>query len=296
MGGFPDRSCSDLRLIHGADRAGRALDMRAHPIELRRIDTRQLDHGQLHLAVHRQKLCAKRILEALNRVLGRAIGRLQRNAAIRQRGTNQDDGAGALLKHVLERGAGAMHLPEVSDVSDPSIFIEAHVHKAREDACESVVHPDVYSTKSLDDLVRCMLNSSPVRDIGLDNNRFAAELLDVARGSLKAGSPPGEQRHLAAVLREFSGGGSSYPCRCTGDHNDFGQRSSPASFYRNWTPAVALKFPRSRHFAYRHSVMQTHGTRLMSAFRPKLTWFPVSQECHRLVRFSGRTHTIERAW
>jgi hypothetical protein len=58
-----------------------AVQIGADPPELRRVEAGQLDERDAHLRLVVQQLDAQRVQEALERVLGAAVGRLQRDAA-----------------------------------------------------------------------------------------------------------------------------------------------------------------------------------------------------------------------
>ena len=68
-----------------AHRSRIAVQMNAGPIELRRIDGRQIDHRDPGAGALLDQFGAQRIRESADRVLGTAIGRLQRDAAVGQR-------------------------------------------------------------------------------------------------------------------------------------------------------------------------------------------------------------------
>src|ERR1041385_2726402 len=72
-----------------------------HPAELWRVERRHLNHGCLHIAAVMQKLSAQRSEEPQHSVLGRAIGSLQRNAAISQRRSYVHNRASVARQHSL---------------------------------------------------------------------------------------------------------------------------------------------------------------------------------------------------
>jgi len=82
-----------FRLHHRRHRTWLSRHARARPVELRRIHRRQFDHGYRVRAVVVIELGAKRIGKPTQRVLGAAIGGLQRNAAIGQSGADLNNSA-----------------------------------------------------------------------------------------------------------------------------------------------------------------------------------------------------------
>ena len=114
-----------------------------------------------------------------------------------------------------------MHLTEVSDVGHAAIFVEAHVHETRKDAGEGVVHPDVDRAPFTGDLVRRALDCGMIGNVGRNDERLAAELLDLARRRIEARASAREQRDLAAVPREFARRGATDARRCAGDDDHF---------------------------------------------------------------------------
>src|SRR5213596_4413093 len=75
----------DLGLKDRRHRLRLAWQTAFHPAKLRRVERRQLHHGQAYTALIVEQLATKRIAEALDSVLCRAVGRLQGDAAVRER-------------------------------------------------------------------------------------------------------------------------------------------------------------------------------------------------------------------
>ena len=70
-----------------------------------------------------QQLAAQGVGEAEHRVLGGAVGRLQRDPPVGQCGADLDDGAAVARAHPLERRHRAPHVAEVGDLGDPPEFL-----------------------------------------------------------------------------------------------------------------------------------------------------------------------------
>jgi hypothetical protein len=194
---------------------------------LRRIDARELDHRQPNLAVHRQQFGAQRILKALERVLGGAIGRLQRNAAVGERRADEHDRPRIARQHVLERGASAVDLAEESHVVHPAEFLEAHVHEPREDSGECVVDPDVDVAELGGHLARGALDLLGVGNVGLEDQGAAAELLDLFSRGLQPVEAARDQRNRAAAPGKLARRCSPYARRSAGDDSNLGHSLLP---------------------------------------------------------------------
>lgn len=124
-----DRTSRHLRLDDRWNRAWRTGKPAARPIELRCVCRGQLHHCHRNIAVLVNELGAQRIREAANGMFGAAIGGLERNAAISQRGTHLGDGAAIPRPHMTQRCHGSVNVAEVSDVSNAREFLMRHLRK-----------------------------------------------------------------------------------------------------------------------------------------------------------------------
>ena len=219
-----DRSAGDFWLIDLADRPRLARELGPDPVELRRVDAGHLDHRDGHLRLVVQQLAAHGVDEALDRVLGPAIGRLQRDSAVGERRSDQHDRAFVARKHALQRRPRAVDLAEIGDLSDPLIFFRRHIHEAGEDAGEGVVDPYVDGAEFAFDLVGCGLDRLPVGNVGGDRERFAAKRLDVALGCFEAVGAPREHSDIAPVPRELARRCPADAGGASGDDHGFGFR------------------------------------------------------------------------
>ena len=103
VGGPVDRAGRDLGLEDRRHRLRVARHLAQAVVELRRVQPGQLDHRHVHLAAAVAQLAAQRLLKALDRVLGAAVRRLQRDAAVGQRRADLDDRAAVARQHPLQR-------------------------------------------------------------------------------------------------------------------------------------------------------------------------------------------------
>src|SRR5438045_4040677 len=117
---------SDLRLKDRRHRLRFPWKTTFHPAELRRVERWQLHHRQTHTAIIVEKLAAKRIGEALNCVLCRTIGRLQRNTAIREGAAHLHDDATIARQHSFQRSESAVNVTEVSHFGHAPKFLWCH--------------------------------------------------------------------------------------------------------------------------------------------------------------------------
>jgi hypothetical protein len=172
------------------------------------------------------KFGAQRILEALERMLGGAIGRLQRDAAKSERRADQHDDAGIARQHVAKRGAGAVDLAEVGDVGDPPIFLRTGIDEARKEAGEGVVHPDVDAAEMAGGHVGGLIDGIGVGDVSGDDQRLAAEFINLAGGGFETVAAARQQGDAAAAPGELAGGGTADAGRCPGNDGNLGQWTS----------------------------------------------------------------------
>ena len=233
---LPDRQRGDLGLVdrpHGLRPPPR---MRPDPVELRRVHARQLDHRQPHLAVIGQQLDPNGIDEALNRMLGCAIGRLQRDPAIGERRSDEHDRARSLRNHVLQCSPRSVHLAHEGHVHHPAELLQAHVEKAREDAGEGIVHPDVDPSELLYRSVGGAAHRFGVGNVGRNDERLPAKLLDLACGGFEPFLAAGKKRHRAASASKLASGRAADPGRRARDHSNIGHPAVRCLLRRGGSP------------------------------------------------------------
>src|SRR5215207_9239545 len=88
------------------------------PVELRRVDARQLDEADVDTRVAMAQLGAQGLEKALERVLGAAVARLQRDAAARQRRADLDDRPLVAREEAPQRDARSVNRAQVRDLGD----------------------------------------------------------------------------------------------------------------------------------------------------------------------------------
>src|SRR5262249_44424385 len=93
----------DLWLNHWWYRPRPTWHVRPRPVELRSINCGQFDDGNFDQASGVDQFRPQRVAKAADGMLSPAIGCLERNSAICQRGTDLNDDAAIATAHVLQR-------------------------------------------------------------------------------------------------------------------------------------------------------------------------------------------------
>ena len=163
--------------------------------------------------------------EAADGVLGAAIGRLQRNAPIRQRRSDLDDGAAIAWPHVPKRRHRAVHETEIRHLGDAAEFGRRHLPHRRKNRCHGVVDPYVDASERLLDNTRGSKHGFGIGYIGRGHHSRPAEFLDLSLHLVQRFDIPRDQSDPPTGPRELMHGGPPYPGRCAGDHHDL-RRSS----------------------------------------------------------------------
>ena len=127
-----DRLRRHLRLKNRRHRLRFARQTALHPSELRCVERRHLHHHHTNVAFVVNQLAAQRVVKALHCVLRRAIRRLQRNAAVGERGADLHDRAAVARLHPTQRRERSPDVSEVGDLGDAPIFVRLHLHDRRE--------------------------------------------------------------------------------------------------------------------------------------------------------------------
>jgi len=154
------------------------------PGELRCIERRHLHHADPDVAVIVDQLAANRLGEALDRVLGGAVGRLQGDATIRQRRANLDDRATVARQHPLQRCQRSVDETEIGHLGDAAVVGGHHLSGGREDGAEGVVNPHVNRAKFLLDGIRGPLHCVGVGHVGRQKEGPSTQELDIAPAAL----------------------------------------------------------------------------------------------------------------
>ena len=109
----------DLGLVDGSHRAGVVGQGGLHQVELGRVQPREVHHRDPHLAAVVQQLAPQGLGEALDRVLGRAVGRLQGDRPVGEGGADLDDHAPVAGLHPGQGRQDAVDLAQVGHARHP---------------------------------------------------------------------------------------------------------------------------------------------------------------------------------
>jgi hypothetical protein len=169
-----------------------------------------------------EKFGAERIEESLDGMFGGAVGGLERDAAIGQRGTDKDDLAMVAGEHVLEGGEGAKDLAKVGDFGDAAVFFGFHLFDGGEDGGHGVIDPDVDGAQLLFDGLGGAVDGFGIGDIGRKNQSPAAGGLDFLGGGMEAVLSTGDETDVGLVFGKLAHDGTSDAGGSAGNDNDLG--------------------------------------------------------------------------
>src|SRR6266705_238038 len=106
-----------------------------------------MHHTEVDVDLVMYQFGSKAIGETANRVLRAAVGRLQRDASICERGTYLDDCAAISWNHKFQCCHRSIYSPEIGDLCYTPEFISFHLLKGREHRDHCIVDPDVDRTE-----------------------------------------------------------------------------------------------------------------------------------------------------
>src|SRR5215217_8212022 len=132
----------------------------------------------MHGAAVMEQLGTYRFREALDRVLATAVGRLERDASVGERGPDLNDRAAISRPHAAQRGLGAPNEAEVDDLGRAPELIGLDVPGEREDRRHRAVDPYVDRAELLLDGCRGRLYRLGIRHVRRDGQRAAACSID----------------------------------------------------------------------------------------------------------------------
>ena len=191
-----------------------------HPIELRSVQCRKVDHCEMDIAVVMNQLASKSVRKTTKPVLCAAISALKRNAAIGERRSDLDDRAVVPRLHHPESGHRAVDASEIRNFGDSLELFRIHLLEWREHRHHRIVDPDVDGTEVVFNFQCCLVHLFVVGDIGRNNQCVAAEPLDVFTRAFEPGVSPGKQGDMRTPLCKFARGGSSHARGCTCNYDN----------------------------------------------------------------------------
>ena len=183
------------------------------PAELRRVERRHLDHGQPDLRAAMEQLDAKRVGEAADGELRRAVGRLERNRPVGEGRADLDDRAAVARHHAAQGGERAVDRAQVVDLGHPPELRRRHVDDLAHHRDHRVVDPHVDRAELALDPLRGLLHPFGVGDVGRHGDRAAPHRLDLPPGAREAVLAAGEQAQVRALGGEGADRGPAHPRR-----------------------------------------------------------------------------------
>ncbi len=186
IGGVDDAAGRYFRLVDRRDRLRVAGQLGAHPGELRRVHRGHLHHGDVDTGLIVQQLAAQRGGEPVDGVLGAAVGGLQRDAALAQRGPDLHDRPAVARPHPGQRRHRAVDEAQVSHLGDPAELLRGDLGERGEHRGEGHVDPHVDGSEGVLYLLRGRIHLGEIGDVRRDGERPAARPLHVARRAFQA--------------------------------------------------------------------------------------------------------------
>ena len=175
----------------------------------------------MHGALVVFELGTQRVGEALDRMLGTAIRRLQRDRAVRERRADLHDDAAVTRTHALQGRHRAPHEAVIGDVGDAAVVVRGHLHDRREDGEHGVVDPDVDRPEARFDFARRTLDGVVIGDVERQHHRFAAVGFDLALRGFESVAPARDERDSCFPFPECARRGAADAGRGAGDDDDF---------------------------------------------------------------------------
>ncbi len=297
MGSPVHRSRRNLWLEDRRHRHRVARHLAQAMVELRRIESRQLNHGRADARAAVTQLAAQRLLEPLDRVLGAAVRRLEGNPAVRQRRAHLDDRPAIARQHPLERGLGSPHRPQIGHPRGSLVFLGCDVVEEREHGRHRVVHPDVDRAEMIFDRRGGSPDSLEVAHVSSVGVRGAAEPADVGRGAVQAGRVPARssprRRRGCEFLRDRPADASG--CAGDDDYLALSHFATPARSPTNASMAsVRSSSLRARRIDEGCAVSVTSSARSESIGRPAIAADADLRAEQRLARGGAEAHQRRR--
>ncbi len=196
----------------------------ADPVELRGVHGGQLHHRGAHPGAGGEKLAAERLVEALDGVLGPAVGALERDTAVGDGRADLDDHTGVAGQHPGQGGPGGEDVAEVADLGDPPELLGGDLGEGGEDGGEGGVDPDVDRAECLLGQPGGRLHGLRVGDVRLDGDDLGgAGEPGLAFCGVQSGPTPGDQREAVPAGGEGRDAGAADAGTRPGDHDGAGR-------------------------------------------------------------------------
>src|SRR5215472_17028663 len=141
--GLDNRARRHLWLEDRRHRLRPLAELVERPVELRRIDRRQMHHDEPDRTAVMDQLGADGIGKAAHRVFRAAIGRLQRDRPVGERRANIDDGAMVTLTHARQCCHRPVDLAEIGDFSGATKLLRSDPIDWRKYRRHRIVDPNI---------------------------------------------------------------------------------------------------------------------------------------------------------
>ena len=166
------------------------------------------------------QLGTHRIGKPADRRFGPAVGGLQRNGTVGQRGPYLNNHAPVARNHKLKRRAGAVHVAEVCHLGHAPKLVRRKGTKRCQHGPHGVVDPDINRTETILNLVSRIHHRLTVGDVRLHGVRIHAEAAQLFLGGVQAGFITGDEAHIVTCFCKAQRRGFSHARRPTGNHYD----------------------------------------------------------------------------
>ncbi len=162
-----------------------------------------MDHRQPNTALIMNQLAAQRIREADDRMLGRAIGGLQRNTAIREGRSYLHDGSAIARQHSPQCRERPVHHAQVGDFCDSLVFFCRHFPDRGKDGSHRIINPDVDGAKTFLDMSSCLLNCPAIGNVRGNDSGFSTRTLNFPLGGIESIDSASQKSNLGAVTAKL---------------------------------------------------------------------------------------------
>ena len=215
-----DGAGGDFRLENRRYRPHRPRELVPCPFKLRRIEPRHLHHRKLNPAVLMHQLGTYRVGKPADRRFGPAVGGLQGNGTVGQRGPYLDNHAPVARNHKLERRAGTVHVAEVRHLSHASKLVRRKGAKRRQHSPHGIVNPDINRAEAILNVVSRVHHRLTVGDVSLHSVCIYAEAAQLFLGGVQACLIAGDEADIVTCFCKAQRRGFSHARRPTGNHYD----------------------------------------------------------------------------
>ena len=190
-----------------------------------------------------QQFGAQRFGESVDGVFGAAVGRLQRDGAHPQRGSDLHDGARTARLHAREGGHRPVDKAQVADFGDATKLVRADLAKRCEHRRERIVDPDIDRPEGLLGLGCSGVDLGVVGDVGRNHQCVAAGGLHLRSRRRQTGFTARQQCDAISAFAERACGRAADTGAGPGDHYRAGRCCGHQDSLRAWVSWVSTPPP-----------------------------------------------------